>query len=369
MTEIKVRLGLQQRILPSYRVQFFETLASACAEGMSVFAGSPHSSEAVGEGASLSKAKLARARNFHLLGGSLYLCWQAGLIRWLEDWQPEALIVEANPRNLRTTAAVRWMHTRGRPVIGWGLGASTHKGILGWVRSGWHRRFFRQFDAMISYSKHGAETYHSTGIHPDSIFVAVNAVVPRPAHPIPERSGVFEGDKPVVLYVGRLQARKRVDLLLRACAALPEGKQPYLWLVGEGPERGKLEDLAESIYPSAQFYGACFNGELEPLFREADLFVLPGTGGLAVQHAMSYGLPVVVAEADGTQVDLVRSQNGWIVPPGDLDDLREVLSQALSDCSRLRQMGQASFDIVCEMVNLGNMVKVFGQALDTVMEL
>ena len=41
-------------------------------------------------------------------------------------------------------------------------------------------------------------------------------------------------------------------------------------------------------------------------FAGADLFVLPGTGGLAVQEAMSYALPVIVAKGDGTQEDLVR---------------------------------------------------------------
>ena len=46
-----------------------------------------------------------------------------GLIRWLTDCDPDALILEANPRYLATAAAIRWMKRRGRPVLGWGLGA------------------------------------------------------------------------------------------------------------------------------------------------------------------------------------------------------------------------------------------------------
>ncbi|MFN8426382.1 MAG: glycosyltransferase [Anaerolineales bacterium] len=64
---------------------------------------------------------------------------------------------------------------------------------------------------------------------------------------------------------------------------------------------------------------------------------LPGTGGLAVQEAMSYGLPVIVAQGDGTQDDLVRKENGWQVPPDDFDALVATMKDALSDAARLRE--------------------------------
>ncbi len=46
---------------------------------------------------------------------------------------------------------------------------------------------------------------------------------------------------------------------------------------------------------------------LDSYFSSADLFVLPGTGGLAVQEAMSHGLPVIMGQGDGTNDDLVRA--------------------------------------------------------------
>ena len=91
--------------------------------------------------------------------------------------------------------------------------------------------------------------------------------------------------------------------------------------------------------------------------------MLPGTGGLAVQQAMAYGLPVVVAEADGTQQDLVRPTNGWVLPPGSLEALQTILCIALSDAARLRQMGAVSYHIVSEEINIENMVKVFLEVL------
>jgi len=117
------RLGLQQRVLPDYRAPFFELLAEACQGGMSLFAGAARASEGIQPIYHLHGSKYVLAHNIHLLGGPLYVCYQRGLMDWLTTWDPQALIVEANPRYLSTPAAVKWMHQRGRKVIGWGLGS------------------------------------------------------------------------------------------------------------------------------------------------------------------------------------------------------------------------------------------------------
>ena len=356
------RLAIQQRVLPTYRVEFFDTLAQACPDGLSVFAGQPRPEEAIETAPGLATAHLAQASNHHVLRGSRYLYWQGGLIQWLEQWDPQALIVEANPRNLGTSRAIRWMKARHRPVIGWGLGSPSTFGLLSGLRRGIRRQFVGQFDGLIAYSQRGAAGYRSLGFPPDRIWVAPNAVTHRPAHS-PAGRAVLAGRPPVILFVGRLQARKKVDNLIRACANLPVENQPRLWVVGDGPEKSPLEDLARTVYPSTEFLGSRHGKELALLFSGADLFVLPGTGGLALQEAMAYGLPVIAAEADGTQEDLVRPENGWQVPPGQVAALTSALEQALSNQDRLREMGAASFRIVSQEINLEGMVDTFLEAL------
>jgi glycosyltransferase involved in cell wall biosynthesis len=87
---------------------------------------------------------------------------------------------------------------------------------------------------------------------------------------------------------------------------------------------------------------------------------------LAVQQAMAFGLPVMVAEADGTQADLVREKNGWLLPAGNEAALTGRLVEALSDPAKLRQMGRESYRIVAEEINLEHMVEVFAQAVESV---
>jgi glycosyltransferase involved in cell wall biosynthesis len=359
------KLGLVQRVLPVYRAPFFDALAAACTGGLDVFAGEPRPDESIVSADELKTAFWTHADNLHLLRGPLYLCYQRGLMDWLKECQSDALIVEANPRYLATSSAVKGMHTRGKPVIGWGLGAPPPEGWTSGLRRSARLRFLHQFDALISYSARGAEQYAQLGYPADRIFVAPNATAPAPSLPMPVRADSF-GDRPVVLYVGRLQARKRLDDLIRACAALPEVVQPRLVIVGDGPERERLEALARQVYPSVEFAGAKFGAELAPYFTAADLFVLPGTGGLAVQEAMSYGLPVIVARGDGTQDDLVRPGNGWQIPVEDFPALLNALQTALSDPAKLRNMGKESYLIVADEINIEKMVGVFIEALNSV---
>ncbi len=361
------RLALQQRVLPVYRVAFFDCLAQACRGGLSIFAGKPLPNEGIATAQGLQIATFYEGRNWHVFNpqSPYYLCWQVGILRWLKSWNPDVLVVEANPRILSTLLAISWLRKRGKPVIGWGLGVGRASNPILGLREAGRRWFIHQFDAVIAYSRIGAEAYRQMGFPSDRVFVAPNAVMPKPQQPPPSRPSHIEGQLNV-LFVGRLQLRKRVDHLLRACAQLPETIQPNLRIVGDGPARVEFEKLARTIYPRAEFIGASFGPDLEPFFRQADLFVLPGTGGLAVQQAMSYALPVIVAQGDGTQEDFVTPQNGWLVPADDVESLYHALLQALSDVDRLRQMGLESYRVVCERANIEVMREVFVQALEVV---
>jgi glycosyltransferase involved in cell wall biosynthesis len=359
------KLGLQQRVLPTYRAVFLDTLASTCQGGLSIFAGQPLQQEGIEPVSELQTAQLVNAHNRYFSDPSspYFMCWQPGFVDWLESWQPDALIVEANPRYPTTREAIRWIHDRNRKVIGWGLGAAPIGGFLAGLRNRQRHHLLHSLDAVIAYSSQGARQYCQLGFSEGRVFTAFNAVDRAPTSPPPERPSTTSGQM-TVLFVGRLQTRKRVDLLLQACARLPESQQPHLVIVGDGPEKASLVELAARVYPAAEFPGARHGSELIPFFTQADLFVLPGTGGLAIQQAMAHALPVIVAEGDGTQDDLVRTENGWQVPPGNLPVFTNILQQALSDLPRLRQMGAASYRIIAEEINVDAMVRVFIKALN-----
>ncbi len=79
------RLGLVQRVLPSYRAPFFDALAASCAGGLGLFAGQPCPGESIATAGQLNIARYGPARNLHFSAPSspLYFCYQRGLLPWL----------------------------------------------------------------------------------------------------------------------------------------------------------------------------------------------------------------------------------------------------------------------------------------------
>lgn len=367
MSEFDGRLAIVQRVLTPYRAPFFDALAARCTGGLCVLAGRAAAWEDIAQTDRLEVAELRELGNRHALRGRLTVYWQTGALRELRACRPDVIVAEANPRGLSTRAIVRWAHRRGRPVIGWGMGASGLSPGLARLRAQRRRRFLRPFDAMIAYGSRAAAEYRSAGLAPERVFVCNNAAAPVPAE-APARAPTFAG-RPIVLFVGRLTAEKRVDVLLRACAALAaDGPRdtPELRVVGDGQARAALEALASRQAPGTRFLGPLYGDRLVEQFRQADLFVLPDRGGLAVQEAMSHALPIVVGAGDGTQDDLVRAENGWHVTPGDPHALATTIRTALSDVAKLRAKGAASLRIVSEEINADLMVDSFLNAVVTV---
>jgi len=371
------RIGFQQRVIPIYRGPFFEHLAERLPHTrIQVFSGKSRGTEVVAEAADLGECPWVRGRNRYLGGEKRYVLWQSGLERWLSAYVPQMLVLEANPRYLSNLAALWRLRGTGRPVIGWTLGPA-RRARRG---SGWAPlllNYYRSFDGLVTYSKAGARMFANLGISEDRIFIAPNAVQPGDARRISRmldddptllfrwREELGLGAGAVILFVGRLQPRKRVDLLLRACAR--QSRNVQVLVVGDGPERARLEALAEEILPRTRFAGERFGLDLGICFAVADLFVMPGTGGLALQEALTYGKPVAVAEADGSQADLVQpGLNGWLLLPGDEDHLAIILEEALANPARLRAMGQVSQAIVEREATLERMGEGFISAFNEI---
>ncbi|MFU8780021.1 MAG: glycosyltransferase family 4 protein [Kiritimatiellia bacterium] len=148
------------------------------------------------------------------------------------------------------------------------------------------------------------------------------------------------------LWVGRMVTEKGLDVLLRAWAAA-KLDDARLVLVGDGPEREALAALAEklAIRDGVQFAG--MQQALASYYAAADVFVMPSrTEGLpmALLEAGMAGLPVVVSEVGDMAGIVQESGGGWIVSPGDIDGLKDVLEVAIR-CEResLRKKGASLY--------------------------
>lgn len=128
-----------------------------------------------------------------------------------------------------------------------------------------------------------------------------------------------------VLYLGRLLPYKGVEHLIRAVATLPEGPVVQLDIVGDGPDRARLESIARNAGGAAviRFHGAVPVADVPKWMESCDLFCLPSvreSGGAVVLEAMAAGKPVVVADHGGPS-ETVTTNVGVKVPATNPDAL------------------------------------------------
>ncbi len=373
------RLGIVQRVLTTYRVPFFEKLAAVSEFDVAVFAGQPMMGESIKIADALVNVQRYIANNRYVLKPENMIIWQTNIVKWLCEFNPDVLVMEANPRILSHRQAIRWMHQRRRPILGWGLGELERvgTGVSVALRNLVARKLICSFDGMIAYSTKAKADYMKAGVTSDRIFIAHNSIDNSESeHYMAQLSDLqwvaawrtnngLDPHSPIILFVGRLITGKQIDLLIRAC--MPLFPRCQLLIVGDGPARSDIEQLALPYSSSIHFLGHQTGEALALSFIASDVFVLPGAGGLALHQAMSYGKSVIASFGDGTEADLIRDgQNGLLFRPGDVDDLTDKIETLLSMPERIREMGQDSLAIVRNEINLDRMADSFLLAVETV---
>jgi glycosyltransferase involved in cell wall biosynthesis len=148
----------------------------------------------------------------------------------------------------------------------------------------------------------------------------------------------------LLLYVGRLAVEKRVDILIEALRRLSTKRSDIgLVIVGDGPERERLESLAQGM-PYVYFAGFQDPSHLPKYYGVADVFVLPSQcepWGLVVNEAMASGLPVIATGKVGAARDLiVEGENGYLVPENDPVALASAIDRACESEQHLLLLGE-----------------------------
>ncbi|WP_395745875.1 glycosyltransferase family 4 protein [Prosthecobacter sp.] len=158
-----------------------------------------------------------------------------------------------------------------------------------------------------------------------------------------------------ISFVGRLVALKGVDMLIAAAAPLVRSGALHLDIIGDGPERERLQALVEgeNISSGVSMDGWVPHAQLGARLRDSHLFVFPSIrefGGGVVLEAMALGIPAVVLDHGGPP-ELVPPGTGFVLPMTTRQDivsrLRQLLIQLRKDPAQLHAAGEAAQAHVC----------------------
>jgi glycosyltransferase involved in cell wall biosynthesis len=197
------------------------------------------------------------------------------------------------------------------------------------------------------------------GVPPHRLVLVRGGIDPgtvRQADPIERASLGLSASVPLAVWTGRLDPVKRVEDLIRAAASIVQQSVPLqVLIVGDGPQRDRLEWLAgqEGVADHVHFAGR--RPDVPRLLRTADLFVFPSrTEGLpnSLLEAMAAGLPIVATDVPGNRDVLVDGRTGILVPPRRSEQLAAAMLKLLRNKGLARQLGAAASDAVDRLFQL-----------------
>lgn len=152
-----------------------------------------------------------------------------------------------------------------------------------------------------------------------------------------------------IVAIGNLTKQKRFDVLIEAVGILKrKGLALELTIVGDGPERARLEDLCRGEGVHAKFLGRRMHHELPGILKDAGVMVLPSVGegfGMVLVEAQLAGLTAIGADAGGQREIISDGETGLLVKPDDPLALADAIASLYAnerETMKMAARGQAS---------------------------
>ncbi|MCK4546087.1 MAG: glycosyltransferase [Candidatus Eisenbacteria sp.] len=267
--------------------------------------------------------------------------FRRGISCLLREVRPDIIDLEREPW---CWAAAQMLWSRNRQCPGARLVFHTSQSIRKWYPPPFRqieKATYRGASAAMARSESAARVLRTRGFEGkiDVVPHGVDTEIFRPADGEPGAGGRVVG------FVGALTGEKGVPVLLEALARMGEPARGLI--VGDGPERERLEALAQDLKISSrvEFTGSVRHHRIPEALREMSVFVLPSVSsrgwverfGRVLLEAMASGIPVV--GSDSGEIPNVVGDGGIIVPEGDPDALASALRDILGNRERARDLG------------------------------
>jgi glycosyltransferase involved in cell wall biosynthesis len=234
-----------------------------------------------------------------------------GFIFYLLGFHPD--VVVSNEMGFRTLQALIYGTLMRKPVWVWWGGSPHTESTVGGLRRAMRFLISRWAKHWFSYGITSTEYLVSIGIPRDRIVQIQNSVdetqytaIVSPKFDIKPR--------PVILHVGQFVRLKGIHLLLHAAAVLQrEGQKFSMLLLGSGPDRQALEDLAKKLnLENIHFHSSLKPEEMSSVYRSGDCLVFPSLGdvwGTVANEAVLCGIPVLCSKYAGCAPDFFTEES------------------------------------------------------------
>jgi glycosyltransferase involved in cell wall biosynthesis len=239
---------------------------------------------------------------------------------------------------------------------------------VGWFGDYYNLKYFRTCDSFFAVTADIAAFIVKQGVPAERVFVT-NTFGTMPDAPAVDRAGLdTPPDAKVALVLSRLHTVKGIDTMLHAAADVPG---LYVWIAGDGPERGSYEALAGrlGLRDRVRFLG--WRSDRKSLLEACDICVLPSRYepfGTVIVEAWAADRPLVATAADGARCYVHDGADGLLCAIDDAPALAACLLRVMREpglADRLARAGRLRFeaDFTRDIV-IDRLVDAYGQAID-----
>ena len=371
----KKKIVILYRVVQHWRAPFFELLNEDEKMEISVWHGPNFSNsklESTTQEFSFSKKKLFSLRiRLKSKNGMALMPFSPFLFFLLIIKRPDVIVAEGASNLANSIQGFLYAKIFRKKFIWWSLGRIKNRSF-GSIRAKLDSlvQFIeKKSDAIISYSSRGADYFSSIGVKREKIFVAVNVVdtktIEKKNKQVKDIETYKSPFKFTLLFVGALTKEKQIDILINSLSHLDELKNKIgLLVVGDGKHRQYLEGLASKLSLSNIIFLGKRIEDNYMFFNSADLFILPGLGGLAISEAMCYKLPVLCSIGDGCEADLVSNENGFIEEQMTPEKLATHIKWFYENEELRKAMGKNSFNRIKYKYNTDTYINKIKDAIN-----
>lgn len=298
------------------------------------------------------------------------------MFQYFKKEKPDVFVLQFHVATLTYWRLYLYSRFHGIPYITWDcnyqkpeLGGASVK-----IRKYLTYKVYKGARVCLTYGTKFRDELLGIGRKPEDVIVAQNTInVERIIENRAVSCGNREYNHPLrILYVGVVNSRKNVEDAITAVAKLiKEGKNIYFDVVGGGDSFESCRKLITELKvdDNIVMHGPKHGKEVQEFFEQSDLFLMPGTGGLAINEAMAYSLPIISTEGDGTVIDLIDGNGYMLNHFGDVDEIKETIMKFINLSTEEKQrMSKRSEEIVIQKALLENMVDRHIEAIEKCLE-
>lgn len=271
------------------------------------------------------------------------------VVQKIAEIKPDVVINAAHSGNWSHWKISAQKKRLGFKLVSWLCGYEFHPGKLkGFLLD----HFIPHYDYHLAYHSNARDYAMSHGARADQVTVMHNTINEEKIATLPKaeaRALVVGkhpeiGDRKIILFVGAVLAEKRIEVILQALDIMSR-KDAVLVLVGDGEHLPVIRQLCAGR-DDVVITGSIVDG-VGPYFDAAEMYVLPGTGGLGINEAMAHRLPIVSGFADGSADDLVvDGENGFRLRDSTPQELAEKVAMILDDPALAERMDERSHEMI-----------------------